>query len=107
MAAIEALVMVSGHRWPHSRPAVRKNRTARAWQPGRYAAAHQGVPAGMEIDLVNAVTGRIMGSEFRHGAIGNPRQILGFRRGHEFTHRFEIDAKRPWHVSRDVLQQGI
>ena len=79
----------------------------RALQARRHAAAHQGVPAGVEIHLVDAIAGAIMGSEFRHRTIGDAGQILGFGRGHELAHRFKIDAKRTRHVSRDVLQQGI
>jgi len=79
----------------------------RALQPARHAAAHQGVPARMEIDLVDAVAKSVMGLELGDGAVGDAGKVLRVRRRHEFSDSFKIIAKPARHVGRDVLQQRI
>ena len=79
----------------------------RALQANGNGPAHQRVIGGVELDKIDALSGRTVGSQLRRRPVCNPREILRLRRSCEFSRRLELRVKRTRKRIRDVLQQRI
>src|SRR6185295_12797767 len=71
---------VEDHRPRHVRARARLARPRRAVQPGADGPAHQPVPGGVELDLVDAGAVAVVGVQHGRMDVGEPRVLLRLRR---------------------------